>query len=91
MGREATENGRRPSQHGHEHALTHSYITEGAFDSIAVTAGIIQTAVYADFGYIVSGKKLEAECEAEREHGRRDAAAQEETATWGSEGSSMGE
>lgn len=29
------------------------YFTEGAFDPIAVVAGIIQTALYADFGYIV--------------------------------------
>jgi hypothetical protein len=38
--------------------LTHSYFTEGAFDPIAVTAGIIQTAIYADFGYIVSRSAL---------------------------------
>lgn len=30
------------------------YFTEGAFDPIAVIAGLIQTAIYADFGYIVS-------------------------------------
>jgi hypothetical protein len=30
------------------------YFTEGAFDPIAVVAGLIQTAIYADFGYIVS-------------------------------------
>ena len=29
------------------------YFTEGAFDPIAVFAGLIQTAIYADFGYIV--------------------------------------
>jgi hypothetical protein len=29
------------------------YFTEGAFDPIAVVAGLIQTAIYADFGYIV--------------------------------------
>jgi ER lumen protein retaining receptor len=31
------------------------YITEGSrsFDPIAITAGIIQTIIYADFGYIV--------------------------------------
>jgi hypothetical protein len=29
------------------------YFTEGAWDPIAVFAGIIQTALYADFGYIV--------------------------------------
>lgn len=28
---------------------------DGAFDPIAVVAGLIQTAIYADFGYIVSG------------------------------------
>lgn len=33
------------------------YFAEGQFDGIAVTAGIIQTAVYADFGYIVSFSK----------------------------------
>lgn len=32
----------------------HRYFTEGAFDPIAVVAGLIQTAIYADFGYIVS-------------------------------------
>jgi hypothetical protein len=30
------------------------YFTDGAFDPIAVVAGLIQTAIYADFGYIVS-------------------------------------
>jgi len=30
------------------------YFTEGAFDPIAVVAGMVQTAIYADFGYIVS-------------------------------------
>lgn len=47
----------------HAQPLTHRYFTDGAFDSIAVTAGIIQTAVYADFGYIVSvrgGRKAAA-------------------------------
>ncbi|WOO80666.1 ER lumen protein-retaining receptor [Vanrija pseudolonga] len=34
------------------------YITEGQFDPIAVTAGIIQTAIYADFGYIYVTKVL---------------------------------
>lgn len=34
--------------------LTNRYFTEGAFDPIAVVAGLIQTAIYADFGYIVS-------------------------------------
>lgn len=33
---------------------SHRYFTEGAFDPIAVVAGLIQTAIYADFGYIVS-------------------------------------
>lgn len=30
------------------------YFTEGAYDPIAVVAGLIQTGLYADFGYIVS-------------------------------------
>jgi hypothetical protein len=34
-------------------ALTDRYFTEGAFDPIAVFAGLVQTAIYADFGYIV--------------------------------------
>lgn len=34
-------------------ANTDRYFTEGAFDPIAVVAGLIQTAIYADFGYIV--------------------------------------
>ncbi|KAL1411622.1 endoplasmic reticulum retention protein [Vanrija albida] len=34
------------------------YITEDQFDPIAVTAGIIQTAIYADFGYIYVTKVL---------------------------------
>lgn len=38
--------------------LTTRYFTEGAFDPIAVVAGLIQTAIYADFGYIVSGFSL---------------------------------
>ncbi len=29
------------------------YFTETAFDPIAVVAGVIQTGIYADFGYIV--------------------------------------
>lgn len=33
--------------------LTIRYFTEGAFDPIAVFAGLVQTAIYADFGYIV--------------------------------------
>lgn len=32
------------------------YFTEGAFDAIAVVAGIIQTVIYADFGYIVRSR-----------------------------------
>jgi hypothetical protein len=35
---------------------TNRYFTESAFDPIAVVAGLIQTAIYADFGYIVSAK-----------------------------------
>ncbi|OWZ78912.1 ER lumen protein retaining receptor [Cryptococcus neoformans Bt85] len=40
------------------------YFTEGAFDAIAVVAGIIQTVIYADFGYIyvtrvLRGQKFE--------------------------------
>jgi ER lumen protein retaining receptor len=38
----------------YEPLLTISYFSDGVFDPIAVTAGIIQTAIYADFGYIVS-------------------------------------
>ncbi|GFZ46788.1 ER lumen protein-retaining receptor [Saitozyma sp. JCM 24511] len=34
------------------------YFTEGAFDPIAVVAGLIQTAIYADFGYIYVTKVL---------------------------------
>jgi hypothetical protein len=34
-------------------ANTIRYFTEGAFDPIAVFAGLVQTAIYADFGYIV--------------------------------------
>ncbi|RXK39354.1 ER lumen protein retaining receptor [Tremella mesenterica] len=34
------------------------YFTEGAFDPIAVIAGLIQTAIYADFGYIYVTKVL---------------------------------
>ncbi|TYJ57751.1 hypothetical protein B9479_001605 [Cryptococcus floricola] len=34
------------------------YFTEGKFDSIAVSAGIIQTLIYADFGYIYVTKVL---------------------------------
>jgi hypothetical protein len=36
------------------------YFTEGAFDPIAVVAGLIQTAIYADFGYIVSNASIDA-------------------------------
>lgn len=43
---------------GEEHivgpSLMSRYFTEGQFDPIAVFAGLIQTAIYADFGYIVS-------------------------------------
>jgi hypothetical protein len=35
-------------------AASFRYFTEGQFDPIAVVAGLIQTAIYADFGYIVS-------------------------------------
>jgi hypothetical protein len=46
-----------------ESQLTSSYFAEdGSFDPIAVTAGIIQTAVYADFGYIVSTAQLLRVC-----------------------------
>lgn len=34
------------------------YFTEGAFDPIAVVAGMVQTAIYADFGYIYVTKVL---------------------------------
>lgn len=34
------------------------YFTEGQFDPIAVFAGLIQTAIYADFGYIYVTKVL---------------------------------
>ncbi|WVQ73929.1 hypothetical protein IAR50_003510 [Cryptococcus sp. DSM 104548] len=34
------------------------YFTEGKFDSIPVSAGIIQTLIYADFGYIYVTKVL---------------------------------
>ncbi|ORX35703.1 ER lumen protein retaining receptor-domain-containing protein [Kockovaella imperatae] len=34
------------------------YFTEGAFDPIAVVAGLIQTGIYADFGYIYVTKVL---------------------------------
>ncbi|WWD17090.1 hypothetical protein CI109_101527 [Kwoniella shandongensis] len=34
------------------------YFTDGAFDPIAVCAGLIQTAIYADFGYIYVTKVL---------------------------------
>lgn len=34
------------------------YFTEGTFDPIAVVAGLIQTAIYADFGYIYVTKVL---------------------------------
>jgi hypothetical protein len=37
-------------------SLTSRYFTEGQFDPIAVFAGLIQTAIYADFGYIVSSR-----------------------------------
>lgn len=37
------------------------YFTEGAFDPIAVVAGIIQTALYADFGYIYVTKVLKGQ------------------------------
>ena len=38
------------------HLLLIRYVTEGSrsFDPIAIVAGIIQTIIYADFGYIVS-------------------------------------
>ena len=35
------------------------YFTDGSFDPIAVVAGLIQTAIYADFGYIVSALVVE--------------------------------
>lgn len=34
--------------------MSNRYFMDGAFDPIAVVAGLIQTAIYADFGYIVS-------------------------------------
>jgi len=38
------------------------YFTEGAFDPIAVVAGLIQTLIYADFGYLVSNCRVAVSC-----------------------------